>query len=183
MSWWLSIKMKIGGYLRIAVCAVAFVTPLSAYAAETGGCESFAWPIATELQWMKAADSEALASGTKLQAPPEKAIALSLLPMSKVSFPVAPSSKPRPNTGERYGGIVDFDGVTEAGLHQISLSIPGWIDVVQDGKTLKPSAHTGKSDCDGVRKSVRFDIGPGPFSIEISGIFKDTIKFAIRRAE
>jgi hypothetical protein len=175
--------MKIGGYLQIAVCAAAFITPFSAYAAETGGCESFAWPIATELQWMKASDSEALASGAKLQAPPDKAITLSLLPMSKVSFPVAPTSKPRANAGERYGGIVDFAGVPEAGLHQISLSIPGWIDVVQDGKTLKPSAHTGKSDCDGVRKSVRFDIGPGPFSIEISGIFKDTIKFAIRPAE
>jgi hypothetical protein len=38
-------------------------------------------------------------------------------------------------------------------------------------------------DCNGVRETVRFAIGPGPVTVEISNIPKDSIKFAIRRGE
>ena len=166
------------------LCAAALTLPLrAAGAAETGGCDTFAWPIATELQWMKASDSEAVTSGAKLAAPPAKAISLTLLPMTDVSFPVAPTSRKKGNAAETFGGIVNFDGVAEPGLYQVTTETAGWVDVVQDGKALKPSAHTGKMDCDGVRKSVRFEIGPGPFSVELSGFAKDAAKFSIRRAE
>jgi hypothetical protein len=59
----------------------------------------------------------------------------------------------------------------------------GWVDVIQDGKALKPTAHSGKSDCDGVRKTIRFNLDPGPFIVEFSNIKKDSIKFAIRQAD
>jgi hypothetical protein len=175
--------MKIAGRLHIAMCIAVLAAPLPAAAAEMGGCESFAWPIATELQWMKASGDEAVASGAKIETLPGKAIALSLVPMDKISFPVAPTSRRKNNDASRYGGIVEFEGVSEPGVYQISLPTTGWIDVVQNGKALKSLAHTGKSDCDGIRKSVRFRLDPGPFSIEISGIAKDSIKFAIRRGE
>lgn len=166
------------------LCAAALTLPLrAASAAETGGCDAFAWPIATELQWMKASDSEAVTSGAKLAAPPAKAISLTLMPMTEVSFPVAPTSRKKGNAAETFGGIVAFDGTTEPGVYQLSLATAGWVDVVQDGKALRSSAHSGKMDCDGVRKSVRFDIGAGPFSIELSGFAKDTAKFVVRRAE
>jgi hypothetical protein len=74
--------MKASTGFRLFICA-----------AEPGGCDAFAWPIATELQWMKATDNEAVASGAKLATPPEKAIALTLQPMSAVTFPVAPTSR------------------------------------------------------------------------------------------
>ena len=170
-------------FLRLLVCIGSLATPLTANAVETGGCESFAWLLATELQWLKAADSETVTSGAKLPSPTAKAIALSLLPVGKVSFPVAPTSKPKAGAAEAFGGIVDFDGSAAPGLYQVTLATIGWVDVVQNGKALHPSAHTGKSDCDGARKSVRFEIEPGPFSIELSGVTKDAIKFAIRRAE
>jgi len=170
-------------FLGLLLCIGSLTMPLQANAAETGGCESFAWPLSTELQWLKAADSETLTSGATLPSPPAKAIALSLLPVSKVSFPVAPTSKRKAGAAEAFGGILNFDGAAQPGLYQVTIASGGWVDVVQNGKALHPSAHTGKSDCDGARKSVRFEIEPGPFSIELSGIAKDTIKFAIRRAE
>ncbi|SFV37768.1 hypothetical protein [Hyphomicrobium facile] len=175
--------MRKFGLLPVAVCTVVLTAASTAFAAETGGCDSFPWSVKTELQWMKASESEALKSGAKLPSPPEKAIALSLQPMSAVSFPVAPTGRLKPE-GDVYGGFVNFDGPSSApGLYQVTLQTGGWVDVVQDGKSLKPTAHSGKSDCDGVRKTLRFNLDPGPFTVEFSNIKKDSIKFAIRQAE
>jgi len=66
--------MNTARFLRLLVCIGSLATPLTANAAETGGCESFAWPLATELQWLAAADSETLTSGAKLPSPPAKAL-------------------------------------------------------------------------------------------------------------
>jgi hypothetical protein len=173
--------MKFSQSICIAICVAALMAPLTAHADENGGCEDFAWPVKTELQWMKAADSEAVTSGAKLQEAPAKAITLSLLPMDKVAFPVAPTSRKKQATAN--GGFITFDNIGEPGTYQVSLATRGWIDVIQDGKPLKSSAHTGKSECDGVRKSVRFPITPGPVVIEISGVEKESIKLTIRREE
>jgi hypothetical protein len=175
--------MTITRSLQILVCAAALSLPLrTASAAEAGGCDAFAWPIATELQWMTAPESAAVASGAKLPSLPEKAVALALQPMSQIVFPVAPTSRRKGDPDATFGGIDSSDGA-EPGLYQVTLATGGWIDVVQDGKALKSAAHTGKTDCDGARKSVRFGIGPGPFSVELSGFTADTAKFTIRRAE
>lgn len=168
----------------LPLTAIAMVLALSstAFAAETGGCESFAWPLATELQWMKAPDSEAVASGAKLAAPPAKAISFSLEPMNAVTFAVKPTGRLKPH-GDVYGGTLTFESVGAPGLYQVTLHTGGWVDVVQNGKALKSAGHSGKSDCDGIRKSVRFNIGTGPVTIEFSNMKNDTIKFAIRHAD
>ena len=75
MSWWPLPEMRIARFLRTLVCAGALVLPLrAATAAETGGCESFAWPLSTEIAWMNASESETILSGAKLAAPPNNAI-------------------------------------------------------------------------------------------------------------
>jgi len=175
--------MKMQRSIWAAVAAAACLVPLNAYAAEPGGCETFAWAIATELQWLKAADSEAVASGATLKEPPAKAIALSLLPMEQVKFTADQSRRRKEADKTQFGGAVTFENVGEPGIYQISLPIRSWVDVVQDGKTLKSAAHTSKTDCDGVRKSIRFAMGQGPVTVEISGIPSDTVKFVIRRGD
>ena len=174
--------MKLSKGLIALACAAALVMPLHARADEVGSCQGFAWPLATELQWMKATESEAVASGAKLASPPAKAITLSLKPMSDVSFSVPPTSRHK-NHADAFGGVVNFDGVPEAGIYQVTLAKKGWVDVVQNGKAIRSAAHTGEKDCNGVRKSVRFEIGPGPFSIALSNFADDSAKFAIRRSE
>lgn len=175
--------MKQSRFLMAFCGAAALAFSSQAFADETGGCKSFAWSIATEQKWLKAADSEALKSGAKLPSPPEKAMALALEPMSAVSFPVPPTGRLKPE-GVVYGGVVNFDSPSSApGSYQVTLGTSGWVDVIQDGKALKSTAHSGKSDCDGVRKSVRFNLDPGPFTVEFSNIKKDAIKFAIRQAD
>lgn len=133
--------MKIINAWHIAACAAALALPFSAHAAEMGGCDSFAWSVATERQWLTSADSETLASGAKVSTPPDKAIALALLPMDKITFPIAPTSRRKNNSGERYGGFVTFDGVGDPGIYQISLPMAGWVDVIQDGNAIKSGAH------------------------------------------
>jgi hypothetical protein len=175
--------MKHSRLLSILAGAVALAFSSHAFADETGGCNSFAWSVATELKWMKAADAQAVNSGAKLPSPPEKAMSLSLEPMSAITFPVAPTGHRKPE-GDVYGGIVNFDSPSSApGSYQISMQTGGWVDVIQDGKALKPTAHSGKTDCDGVRKTIRFNLDPGPFTVEFSNMKKDAIKFSIRQAE
>jgi len=59
--------------------------------------------------------------------------------------------------------------VPKAGTYRITLSEGAWIDVIQDGAALKATAHSGATGCDGVRKSVKFELAPGPMIIELSG--------------
>jgi hypothetical protein len=56
---------------------------------------------------MNASESESILSGAKLAAPPNNAISVTLQPMEKVSFPVAPTGKPKGDTAEAFGGIAD----------------------------------------------------------------------------
>lgn len=154
-----------------------------ATAADATGCEGFLWPLTTELSWMKASDSEATATGATLPKPPiDKAIALKLLPASKVSLPAKPTSTPKPEDAQAFAGVVTFEGFPEPGHYQVTISTHAWIDVVQNGVSLEATGHTGSKDCDSIRKSVRFEIGSGPFSIQINSAPKDTIKIAIRPA-
>ena len=73
--------------------------------------------------------------------------------------------------------------VPKAGLYQITASAEGWIDVIQDGKALASSAHSGRRDCPDVRKSVRFDLQTGAVTIQFSGVDSKFIKLAILPAE
>jgi hypothetical protein len=100
-----------------------------------------------------------------------------------VTFAVAPGGKPNADAKEAFGGVVNFDGVPKPHVYQVTLSNRGWIDVVQNGRTLRVTGHTGVKDCAAIRKSVRFEIGPGPFSLQLSGIPQATIKIAVRAAE
>lgn len=167
------------------ICAGLFALPLSVgtFAAEPGGCASFAWPVTTEIEWLKASDAEPAASGATLATLPGKAIALSLVPIAKAGLTAADSDKAKDAPADALGGVVHFAGLSDAATYQISLPKKGWINVVQNGKALKSSSHSGKTDCEGLRKSVRFEIAPGPFAVELSGFGEDAIKFTIRRAE
>lgn len=167
--------------ILIAGCGTLLAMP--AVAAGETGCDGFLWPLTTELSWMKGADSEKVVSGITLPAPPKgKAIELSLLPASQVSFAAKPTSTQKPEDKETFGGIVSFDGTPAAVHYQVTLSGNGWIDVVQNGASLEATGHTGSKDCDGIRKSVRFEVGPGPFALQVSGVHKESIRIAIRPA-
>lgn len=167
----------------IAVCLMVLAAPLSASAEEAAGCDGFLWPLATEIAWFKADTGEKAASGARLAAlPADKAIALDLRPMPQAELPAKPTSTSKPDDAEKFGGFVTIAAFPEPGAYQIAMSASGWLDVVQNGTALEAIAHTGSPQCDVLRKSVRFEVGPGPVSIQVSGVPQDSIKIAIRPA-
>lgn len=167
----------------IAACGAMLAASSPALAAKGVGCNGFLWPLATELAWIKSDDSAKITSGSTLAAPPAgKAIELALLPASQVKLATTPTSTPKPEDATAFGGVVNFEKLPEAGQYQVTLSGHGWIDVVQNGAPLEAIGHTGSEGCEGIRKSVRFEIGPGPVSIQVNGIRKETVKFTVRPA-
>lgn len=174
--------MKRVAVLAIVATGVALIAPLPLLAAGTGGCDSFDFPVATDLLWMQNADAETVASGAKLAAPPAKAINVTLKPMAEVTYVLSPEGKSKPEDSP-FGAVITIESLPSPGLYQVSLSAKGWIDVVQNGAALKAVAHSGKSDCEALRKSVRFDIKDGPITLQLSGIAAPAIKITIRKAD
>jgi len=50
---------------------------------------------------------------------------------------------------------------------------------VQDGQFLRSVTSSGVRGCEGIRKSVKFEILPKPFTIQISGVEANSISVAI----
>ncbi len=76
-------------------------------------------------------------------------------------------------------GAVASVAVPAEGAIQISLSGEAWIDVIQNGHAVKSAAYSGVKTCPGIRKSVRFNLAPGPASIQLSGTKKAELKVAV----
>jgi hypothetical protein len=148
--------------LIVAALVALFVAP--AVAQEPVGCDKFKWPLDREKALL--ASPAAVALGGEVAPPLDKAVKLSVVPLDDAKLPMAPTRKPKPDT---YAGCVRFSAPPMAGTYRVTLTEPAWIDVVQDGAAIKSGAFSGALGCEGVRKSVKFDLSAGPFVIEISG--------------
>jgi hypothetical protein len=121
-----------------------------------------------------------LASGGEVAALPSTGMTLALRPPADANLPTPPERAPKEGT---FAGFASFKTAPKAGLYTISLSTGGWIDVVQDGHALKPKAFSGATDCDGIRKTMKYEIGASPFVLQISGTREDSISVAILPSE
>ena len=154
---------------RVAIRAVLFAGVLSlscqtAQADEPKGCGAFKWPLEREAGLLQAPNLPAV-SGDAATAD-GKAYALKLVELTEAHLPMAPERKPKSNPST--AGFATFAAPT-AGAYQVAVSQAAWIDVVQDGHYVKPSAFSGATDCPGVRKSIRVDLAATPFTLQISG--------------
>ena len=163
--------------------SLALMAQAPAHAASPGGCDAFDWPLKTELAWMAAADPVAVDAGTEIASKPDKAIELRLVPQAEAKLAAQPSGKPKSLPDVAYAGSVTIGTIEKAGVYQVTLSSPGWIDVLQSGKTLAAVAHTGKSDCPAIRKSVRFDLQTGPVTLQVTSAPAQSVKLAIKMAD
>ena len=90
---------------------------------------------------------------------------------------MAPERKPRIEPW--HGGMVRFPALARPGIYQITLSDDAWIDVIQNGRFARSVGSTGRSDCPGLRKSLRLDLDAAPFALQVSGVSPDAIVVAI----
>lgn len=160
-------------YTRLIV-ALTLLGSTSAWAAEPSGCDKFKWPIDHERAALTAPDRATLASGGEASA--SKAVTLTLVPPASAKLPSPPERAPKDGT---FAGFASFKPAPKAGLYTVSLSAAAWVDVVQDDEILKPVAFSGATDCDGIRKTMQYDLSGGPFVVQISGAADRSINVVV----
>ena len=153
------------------------VSAASALAQEPAGCDKFKWPLDKERATLTGTDLPKLASGSRVGWPLPFATTVTLLPFTEVELPVAPERAPKSN--KAFAGFIEVPAPVQGGTYKITLSSEGWIDVVQGGGRLKSIAATGATDCDGVRKSVKFELAKAPFTVQFSGIEASSVGVVI----
>ena len=161
--------------------ALVMLGAAPAFAAEEpSGCDKFKWPIERERVALTAPVRIKLASGGELAALPSTGVTLALRPPAEAKLPSTPERAPREGT---FAGFASFKNAPKAGLYTISLSACGWVDVVQDGHFVKPKAFSGATDCDGIRKTMKYEISASPFVLQVSGTKEDSVSIAILPSE
>jgi len=149
-------------------------------AEEPSGCDKFKWNIDHARAALTAPDRTKLNSGGELAALPATAVTLALVAPADAKLPTPPERAPKDGT---FAGFTRFTSAPKAGSYTISLSNGAWLDLVQDGHFIKPAAFSGATDCDGIRKTVKFDLSASPFVLQISGARENSISLAIQPSE
>jgi hypothetical protein len=149
-------------------------------AEEPSGCDKFKWGIEHERAALTAPDRIKLNSGSDQAALPSTGITLALVTPADAKLPTPPERAPKEDT---FAGFARFTGAPKAGLYTISLSSGAWVDVTQGGHFLKPKAFSGATDCDGIRKTMKYELSASPFVLQLSGVKENSISIAILPSE
>ena len=161
--------------------ALALLGAAPAWAAEEpSGCDKFKWGIERERAALTAPDRLKLASGAELAALPPHAVILALRSPAEAKLPTPPERAPKDGT---FAGFASIKTAPKAGLYSFSLSAGGWVDVVQDGHSLKPKAFSGATYCDGIRKTMKYELSASPFVLQVSGARENAVSVAILPSE
>jgi hypothetical protein len=147
-------------YVVSQLAALIVASPV--LAAEPSGCDALKWPLNKEQQLLAAA--QPIEESAELDRGASQAVSLKLLPLDGAKLPLAPESR----HNQPLAGYVRFGKASSAHVYKVTLSDEAWIDVVQDGQFLKSIAFTAVTGCPHVRKSVTFEIGPAPFTVQMS---------------
>jgi len=146
-------------------------------AQEPSGCDKFKWPLDKERATLTGTDLPKVASGSRIEWRLPFATIVSLMPLANAKLPMAPERTPKSN--ESFAGFIQSPAPTKAATYKITLSSEGWIDVVQGGQRVQSLNSTGAKGCDGVRKSVKFELAATPFTVQLSDIEANSVGLVI----
>jgi hypothetical protein len=158
--------------LTLALAALLITAP--AFAQEPVGCDKFKWPLDHERAML--ANAVPSPPDGQISQPLATAYRLTLAPYDSVKLPMPPTRAPKPGTN---AGSVNMAAPSKAGTYRITLSEGAWIDVSQNGHEVKSTAFSGATGCDGIRKSVKFELAATTFVVEISGSKMSTISLVL----
>jgi len=162
---------------RLMITVLLALTAAGAARAEDANdCGKFKWSVERERAWIAAGPTPVTATSEITLG--DKAYRVTLAASDAIKFPAPPERAPKPGT---QAGLLTFP-VANPGAYDIALSGEGWIDVVQNGATVKSSDFSGQKNCPGVRKSVRFTLSAGVATLQLSNIAAETIDVAIAPA-
>ena len=164
-----------------SVVVLLLISVARAWAAEEpSGCDKFKWNIDHERAALTASDRAKLVSGSEISAIPSSGVILALVAPADAKLPTPPERAPKDGT---FAGFTSFKTAPKAGVYTISLSAGAWVDMVQDGHFLKPKGFSGATDCDGIRKTMKYELGASPFVLQVSGSKDNSISIAILPSE
>jgi hypothetical protein len=164
--------------MRVAIVVILgwlFAAP--AHAQEPVGCDKFKWPLDQERSLLTSGKAAAVASGSSVTSQIPVAVTVNLAPFADAKLAVTPERAPRLPTS--FAGFIQVAAPTHDGTYKISLSSEAWIDVVQAGHSLKSVAFSGATGCEGIRKSVKFDLKAEPFAVQLTNVPNNSIGVAI----
>src|SRR5271155_3567190 len=150
----------------VVILGCIFAAPVNAQ--EPVGCDKFKWPLDQERGLLTSGKAIAIASGSSLKASLPVAVTVSLAPFADAKLPTAPERAPRLPTS--FAGFLQVAAPPHDGTYKISLSSEAWIDVVQAGHSVKSVGFSGATGCEGIRKSVKFELKAEPFTIQLSNV-------------
>jgi hypothetical protein len=164
--------MTLGRWLLAAGLILA---PGLAQAQEGSGCGGFKWPLDAERAALIRADKPSLANGGALAM--NVAMTLELQPLANAGLPKTPERPPK--SPQSFAGHFSVVAPAKPGVYKITISSPGWIDVLDGENYLHPKAFTGATECEGARKSVKFDLPSRPLGLQFSGVEADRISVIV----
>ena len=159
------------------LAVVSWALAGAALAQEPVGCDKFKWPLDKERATLNGTDLPKIVSGDRVTFPIPFGTIVALVPLADAKLPVPPERVPK--SPDTFAGFFQAPAPKQPGSYKITLSAEGWIDVAQSDNTVKSTAFSGALGCDGVRKSVKFDLAAAPFTVELSGVKADSIKLVI----
>jgi hypothetical protein len=158
-------------FARLILGAALAAAPGLAAADEPSGCDAFKWPLDHERAALVRPDKPAVANGGAFAY--DVAVALKLAPLAEGGLPMAPERAPK--SPQSFAGHFTLPAPAHPGVHKITISATGWLDVIDGGKYLRPVGVSGATSCEGARRSVKFDLPPRPITIQFSGVKNDQI--------
>jgi hypothetical protein len=162
-------------FCRWLVAIALIAAPGLAQAQEGSGCSAFKWPLDHERATLVRADKASLPNGGALAY--DAAMTLELQPLATAGLPKAPERAPKSPTA--FAGHFTLAAPAKAGNYRVTISSEGWVDVLDGGAYLHPTAFTGAKDCDGARKSVKFDLPARPLALQFSGVPQNQISVIV----
>jgi hypothetical protein len=147
----------------------------SAQAQEGSGCGGFKWALDAERAALVRPDKPSLANGGALAL--NVAASLELQPLASAGLPKTPERPPK--LAQSFAGHFALAAPAKPGVYRVTISSPAWIDVLDGGNYLHPTAFTGATGCEGARKSVKFELPAGPLALQFSGVEADRISVIV----
>jgi hypothetical protein len=159
------------------ITALLVLASASAAAQEPSGCDKFKWPLDKERATLNGTDLPKVNSGDRIAWPIPFAATIGLTTFADAKLPFPPERAPK--SPASFAGFVQVLAPPKTATYKITLSSESWIDVVQDGHTVKSSGFSGAVGCEGIRKSVKFDLAAQPFTLQLSGAPANTIRVVV----
>ena len=153
--------------------------PGIASAQDPSGCGGFKWPLERERAALVKQQKPSLANGGALAY--DVATVLKLAPLADAGLPQPPERAPKLEPS--YAGHFALAQPAKPGVYKITLASYAWIDLLDNGKFLRPRAFSGATGCEGARKSVKFDLPARALDVQVSDVKDSEISLIVSPAE